>query len=86
MFRVWESGVLFPLFLSGSWEQMSGSFLQLGGLGLKELGLCGIQQVPKPFQPSLSPQEKIGRGGKKGCGGQTSPCFIPRAVSVTPSL
>ena len=78
---VWSS---LPSFSKWKLVTMPGSFLQLGCLGLNELGLCSIQHVPKPFHPSLSPQEKIGREGKKGLRAQTSPCFIPRAPSRTP--
>lgn len=81
---VWSS---LPSFSKWKPVTMPGSFLQLGGLGLKELGLCGIQHVPKPFHPSLSPQGKpFFDGAKKGCGLRHLPASSlgPPAVPQTP--
>lgn len=53
-----------PSFSKWNLETISGSFLQLGGLGLKELGRCGMSL-------NLSPQETI-EGTKKALVADTS--------------
>lgn len=61
---VWGS---LPSFSKWKMRTTSGSFFQLGGLGLQELGRCDIWHGLKPFSipPPFSPQEKIIGGTKK---------------------